>query len=405
MLSFFPVYRTYASPESFTGQDRRFITEAVQTAKRKNPDLANEINYLAKFLLLKYEDYLGEEEKKAWLAFVMRFQQFSGPLMAKGFEDTLFYVYNRLASLNEVGGDPFRFGVSIPNSTSSIEGARKTGPLGLSATSTHDTKRGEDARARINVLSEIPGAWEERLKTWSRQMTVRRLKINGFPVPAANDEYFLYQNLLGSWPFQESEHSEYVGRIKEYMIKAIREAKVYTGWIKPDTDYEEACEDFIEKVLDNSGENDFLADFLAFQKKIAHFGVLNSISQLLLKIGSPGLPDFYQGAELWALNLVDPDNRRPVDYGRRISILEEIKREHENAGFMQKMMASAGDGRIKLFAVWRCLNFVKTHRYLFRDGNYIPLLVEGEFAEHVVAFAREENSQWAIAVAPRFLRV
>lgn len=403
VLSFFPVYRTYVSPDSFTGQDRRFITEAVQTAKRKHPDLANEINYLAKFLLLKYEDYLGEEEKKAWLAFVMRFQQFSGPLMAKGFEDTLFYVFNRLVSLNEVGGDPFRFGVSIEQFHEFNSARSQNWPHSMSATSTHDTKRGEDARARINVLSEIPDEWEERLRAWSLHNATRKTKMNGLVVPAANDEYFLYQNLLGSWPCDESEYLEYVGRIKEYMIKAIREAKIYTGWIQPDTEYEKACEDFIEKILDNAGENDFLADFVPFQRKVAHFGVLNSISQLLLKSCSPGIPDFYQGAELWALNLVDPDNRRPVDYSRRVSILQQIKLEHESPGFLPDLLASAGDGRIKLFVTWRCLNFVKTHRNLFRDGAYVPLSVEGEFAQNVIAFAREENSEWAIAVAPRFL--
>jgi (1->4)-alpha-D-glucan 1-alpha-D-glucosylmutase len=402
VLSFFPVYRTYAGPDSFTGQDRRFITEAVQTAKRKNPDLTNEINYLAKFLLLKFEDYLGEEERKAWLAFVMRFQQFSGPLMAKGFEDTLFYVYNRLAALNEVGGDPFRFGVSVPEFHDFNRTRSENWPHSMNATSTHDTKRGEDARARINVLSEIPGEWEEHLGIWSRCNSKRKTKIDGLAVPAANDEYFLYQNLIGSWPGHESELPDYVGRIKEYMIKAIREAKVYTDWIKPHTDYEEACEDFIEKILDDAGENDFLSDFVPFQKKVAHFGVLNSLSQTLLKICSPGIPDFYQGAELWALNLVDPDNRHPVDYGRRISILERIKLAQETPGFLQDLMASAGDGRIKLFVTWRCLNFLKTHRNIFRDGNYIPLSVQGKFAENVIAFAREEHSEWVIVIAPRF---
>jgi (1->4)-alpha-D-glucan 1-alpha-D-glucosylmutase len=405
VLSFFPVYRTYVSPDSFTGQDRRFITEAVHTAKGKNPDLTNEINYLAKFLLLKYQDYLGEEEKKAWLSFVMRFQQFCGPLMAKGFEDTLFYVYNRLASLNEVGGDPFRFGVSVEEFHEFNRGRSENWPHTMNATSTHDTKRGEDARARINVLSEIPGEWEEHLKIWREHNAKRKSKINNRNVPAANDEYFLYQNLVGTWPFDESQHAAYVGRMKEYMIKAIREAKVYTDWIKPDTDYEKACEDFIEKILDTSGENEFLADFMPFQQKIAHFGVMNSISQLLLKICSTGIPDFYRGAELWELSLVDPDNRRPVDYGARISLLEQMKLEHERPDFLRELMATAHDGRIKLFVTWKCLIAIKLHRNLFRNGSYIPLPVEGEFAENVVAFAREENSEWAIAIAPRFCTV
>ncbi len=399
VLSFFPVYRTYAGPDSFTGQDRRYISEAVETAREKNPDLANEINYLAKFLLLRYEDYLGEEEKRAWLAFVMRFQQFSGPLMAKGFEDTLFYVYNRLASLNEVGGDPFRFGLSVARFHDFNRNRCQNWPHSMNATSTHDTKRGEDARARINVLSEIPSEWEERLGAWSRANSGHKTRISGLGAPSANDEYLLYQNLLGSWP--DDYGPEYVARVKEFMIKAIREAKVHTDWIKPHTDYEKACTDFIEKILDNSMQNDFLADFLPFEKKIAHFGRLNSLSQLLLKICSPGIADFYQGAELWALHLVDPDNRRPVDFGRRIRILESLKIEYETPGFLPDLMASAPDGRIKLFLAWKCLNFLKTHRSLFRDGDYVPLASEGQFGENVIAFARRSDSQWAIAVAPR----
>ena len=402
VLSFFPVYRTYVSPDSFTGQDRRFITEAVHKARLKNPALANEINYLAKFLLLKYEDYLGEDEKKAWLNFVMRFQQFSGPLMAKGFEDTLLYVYNRLASLNEVGGDPFRFGIPLSEFHDFNRVRSENWPHSMNATSTHDTKRSEDTRARINVLSEIPSEWEAHLKTWSELNAKWKSKINGLAVPAPNDEYFLYQNLLGIYPHDESQCPDLVPRIKEFMIKAIREAKIYTGWIKPDTDYEEACEHFVEQILDRSGDNPFLADFIPFEQKIAHFGMLNSLSQTLLKICSPGIPDFYQGTELWSLTLVDPDNRRPVDYASRIALLQHIMHDHENPGFLADLMASARDGRIKLFLTWKLLNARKLHRNLFKNGSYIPLSAEGEYSENVVAFAREENSEWAIAIAPRF---
>lgn len=402
VLSFFPVYRTYVSPDSFTGQDRRFISEAVQTAKRKYPYLTNEINYLAKFLLLKYEDYLGEEEKQVWLGFVMRFQQFSGPLMAKGFEDTLLYIYNRLTSLNEVGGDPFRFGISISEFHEFNKAVSENWPHTMNASSTHDTKRGEDTRARINVLSEVPGEWEEQLKTWSEHNAKWKSKISGLDVPALNDEYSLYQNLLGTWPCDESGYPEYVGRIKEYVIKAIREAKLYSGWIDPDTRYEKACIEFVEKILDRSGDNYFLADFILFQKKVAYFGALNSLSQILLKICSPGFPDFYQGSELWALTLVDPDNRRPADYGICISFLEKIKQDCEKREFPDELMTSWHDGRIKLFVTWKCLSARKGLQNLFKNGSYIPLSAEGEFAENVIAFAREENSNWVIAIAPRF---
>jgi (1->4)-alpha-D-glucan 1-alpha-D-glucosylmutase len=402
VLSFFPVYRTYVSPDSFTGQDRRFITEAVQKARLKNPALTIEINYLAKFLLLKYEDYLSEDEKKAWLNFVMRFQQFSGPLMAKGFEDTLLYVYNRLASLNEVGGNPFRFGISLSEFHDFNRARSENWPHSMNATSTHDTKRGEDTRARINVLSEIPGEWGEHLKTWSELNAKWKSKINGHAVPAANDEYFLYQNLLGIYPYDEFQYPGLVPRIREFMIKAIREAKIYTGWIKPDTAYEEACAHFVEQILDSSADNSFLPDFIHFQQKIAHYGMLNSLSQTLLKICSPGVPDFFQGTELWSLTLVDPDNRLPVDYARRISLLKQVIQNHEKPGFLSDLIASVQDGRIKLFLTWKLLNARKQHRNLFKDGSYIPLPAEGEFSENVVAFAREENADWAIAIAPRF---
>ncbi len=402
VLALFPVYRSYVSSDSFTGKDRRYIREAVARAKRRSPELVNEINYLAKFLLLKYEDYLGEEEKKAWLKFVMRFQQFTGPLMAKGFEDTLLYVYNRLISLNEVGGEPFRFGVALPEFHSFNKKRSETRPFAMNATSTHDTKRGEDVRTRINVLSEIPGEWLERVRSWSELNAGRKTRIDHLNAPARNDEYFLYQTLIGTYPFDETDFPDYIHRVKEYVIKAIREAKVYTGWIKPDSDYEDAFEKFVEKILDRSVSNDFLEDFVPFQQKIAHFGILNSLSQVLLKICSPGNPDFYQGTELWELNMVDPDNRRQVDYRGRISMLEEVLQHRAGPDFLNELMESAHDGRIKLFLTHKGLLARKSHRNLFANGSYIPLTAEGKHGENVIAFARRQDRNWALIVAPRF---
>ncbi|MHC1725790.1 MAG: malto-oligosyltrehalose synthase [Syntrophobacteraceae bacterium] len=402
VLALFPVYRTYISPESFTGMDRRYITDAVERAKKRVPALVNEINYLAKFLLLKYEDYLGEEEKALRLKFAMRFQQFSGPLMAKGFEDTLLYVYNRLISLNEVGGDPFRFGISLSEFHDYNKARSENWPNAMNASSTHDTKRGEDVRARINVLSEIPDEWGKRVNAWSRLNEANKTTLHGLKVPARNDEYLLYQTLVGAYPYDESEHSDFVRRICEYVIKATREARVYTGWIKPDSEYEEAFESFVNNILDKSARNVFLEDFLAFQKKVAHFGLVNSLSQVVLKICSPGIPDFYQGADLWEFSLVDPDNRRQVDFRRRISFQESIFRDMETPGFPKQLMDSAEDGRIKLFVIQQCLLARREHRNLYRNGSYIPLAVNGQHSGHTMAFARREESSWAIAVAPRF---
>ncbi|MEM5785797.1 MAG: malto-oligosyltrehalose synthase, partial [Syntrophobacteraceae bacterium] len=402
VLALFPVYRTYISPDSFTGADRHYIAEAVDRARKRNPALANEISYLSKFLLLKYEDYLGEEEKAAWLRFVMRFQQFTGPLMAKGFEDTLLYVFNRLISLNEVGGEPFKFGVTLSEFHQYNKKRSEHWPHAMNATSTHDTKRGEDARARINVLSEIPGEWEERLKTWSALNARHKVVLNGAGVPAPNDEYLLYQTLIGSYPFEEADYPGFITRIQEYVIKATREAKVYTGWIKPDTDYEEAFADFVEKILAEPDENEFLKDFGAFHKRISHFGIVNSLSQVLLKTCSPGVPDQYQGTEFWEFSMVDPDNRRQVDYGLRMSSLEKLLSERYDPQLLKRLMESASDGRIKLFLTCVCLQARKAHRNLFKNGSYIPLEVTGSRSDNIVAFARREDSVWSIAVAPRF---
>lgn len=402
VLSFFPVYRTYICPESLTGVDRKYITEAVEMAKRKNRDLVNEIEYLAKFLLLRYEDYLGEEEKADWLSFVMRFQQFSGPLMAKGFEDTLLYDYNRLVSLNEVGGEPFRFGIALPEFHAFNEKRAQNWPYDMNATSTHDTKRDEDVRARINVLSEIPGEWEERVRLWGRMNLKHKNRAKGLEMPAPNDEYLLYQTLVGAYPFGEFDTGDFIRRIQEYVIKAIREAKVHTDWIKPDSEYEQAFESFVEQVLNRSQENDFLRNFIPFQKKVAHFGVINSLAQVLLKTSSPGISDFYQGSELWEFRLVDPDNRRQVDYRRRKSLLDSIAREQENPDFLKLLLATPQDGRIKLFLTQRCLMARKNNRNLFKNGSYIPLSTGGRFSDHVVAFARREDSAWSISITPRF---
>jgi (1->4)-alpha-D-glucan 1-alpha-D-glucosylmutase len=325
--------------------------------------------------------------------------------MAKGFEDTTLYVYNRLLSLNDVGGNPNKFGISIEELHDFNKKRVNLWPYSMNATSTHDTKRGEDVRARINVLSEIPEEWEESIKRWARLNETKRKIINGKDIPDKNDEYFLYQTLIGALPFYEEDYPGFMDRIKSYIIKAIREAKVHTAWIKPDTDYEEALISFIDEILKPSEGNQFLKEFLPFQKRIACYGIFNSLSQALLKITSPGVPDFYQGTELWDLNLVDPDNRRPVDFEKRKGFLREIKEKEKRdiLSLISELISTKEDGRIKLFLIYKALKVRAKRKELFEKGDYISIEVGGKYKNHVLAFARRKEKAWAITIAPRFL--
>jgi (1->4)-alpha-D-glucan 1-alpha-D-glucosylmutase len=403
VMAQFPVYRTYIDPEGLTEADRLYMKTAIERAKQSSPGLLNELEFIERFLLLNFGDTVSEEEKNQWLQFVMRFQQFTGPLMAKGFEDTTLYVYNRLLSLNEVGGNPGKFGISLREFNAFNERRSSAWPQSLNATSTHDTKRGEDARARINVLSEIPREWERRIKTWSKINRNKKKKVNGRSVPDRNDEYFLYQTLVGAFPLPESDDS-FLERIRSYTVKAVREAKVHTAWLKPDTAYEEAFVSFVEGILDPSPNNAFLGEFLPFQRKIAHYGILNSLSQTLLKITCPGVPDFYQGAELWDLSLVDPDNRRTVDFERRKAILYDLQKRarQDILGLADELLRASADGRIKLFLIHRALKARREHFRVFAQGSYIPVEVEGMRKEQLIPFARNTGKTWVVTMVPRF---
>jgi len=405
VMALFPVYRTYISSEVFSERDRSYIKATINKARESNQALFYELNFIEEFLLFTAEDYLSEEEKNQWLHFVMRFQQLTGPVTAKGFEDTLLYVYNRLLSLNEVGGNPGTFGIGVREFHSFNKKRAKLWPHSMNTTSTHDTKRGEDVRARINVLSEIPREWESNIKRWTRINKRKKRTVNGRNVPDRNDEYFLYQTLVGAFPFDETQYSYFFERVKSYIIKAVREAKVHTAWLRPDTGYEEAFISFIEKILGPPGENGFLREFLPFQKKVAYYGIYNSLSQTLIKITSPGVPDFYQGTELWDLNLVDPDNRRPVDFEKRRSWLRDIKDKAraDVLNLVAELFSTKEDGRLKLFLINRALQARKKHLDLFQKGMYIPVEVGGTRKAHVVAFARKHGNACALTIAPRLL--
>ncbi|GAB4347754.1 MAG: malto-oligosyltrehalose synthase [Candidatus Abyssubacteria bacterium] len=405
LMAQFPIYRTYISETVFRDMDHAYIRTAAKHAAQSNPKHSIEIGYIEKLLLLEYRDYMSEEEMAQVMYFLKRFQQFTGPLMAKGLEDTTFYVYNRLLSLNEVGGDPERFGITI-DELHAFNARRNTlWPNSLNTTSTHDTKRGEDVRARLDVLSEIPKEWENRIKTWARLNRTKKKKLGHLRAPDRNDEYLLYQTLLGAYPFDKTEYDSFVTRIKHYIVKAVREAKVHTAWLKPDTDYEDAFVSFIDEILKKDENNAFLNDFLPFQMKIAYYGIFNSLSQTLIKITSPGIPDFYQGSELWDFNLVDPDNRRPVDFEKRNRFVADITRRARSdaAGLISDLLQHMGDGRIKLFLIQKALKARNDNCELFTKGSYLPLAVSGERQANIFAFARNHDGRWAVTAAPRLL--
>ncbi|GIK12442.1 MAG: malto-oligosyltrehalose synthase [Candidatus Brocadia sp. AMX2] len=408
-IAFFPIYRTYIKPSEVTERDRRYIEIAVSKAKRKTPAMNESVfDFLKDVLLLKYPENFKDADQREWLDFVMKFQQVTGPVTAKGLEDTTFYIYNRLASLNEVGGSPERFGTPMETFHGQNIERSKFWPHTFIATSTHDTKRSEDVRARINVLSEIPDEWREHLTRWRRLNKKNVVIVEGQTVPDPNEEYLLYQTLIGAWPVEPitgPEYEMFKKRIEDYMVKALREAKVNTSWINPNANYENILMSFIEAILNTTRRNKFLKDFQAFQKQISHYGIYNSLSQTLLKITSPGIPEFYQGTELWDFSLVDPDNRRPVDYSIRIKMLEELKRSEQEmllSELAKELTINKDNGKIKLYLIYKALNYRKANREIFERGDYSPLEAMGEKAMNVCSFVRQFGNSMALVVAPRF---
>jgi (1->4)-alpha-D-glucan 1-alpha-D-glucosylmutase len=409
VIAHFPVYRTYINSFETGERDRHCIESAVSGAKRKNPAIsASVFDFIEDVLLLRFPQGMSTEDKNSWLYFVKRFQQISGPVMAKGVEDSAFYVYNRLLSLNEVGGSPDTFGISMEEFHTGNIGRHKVRPLAMLATSTHDTKRSEDVRARINVLSEMPEQWRKGLSRWNRQNRTYKKILDDKVAPDRNEEYLLYQTLVGTWPFCRPEDDEFTvfrSRIKGYMVKALREAKVHTSWISPNQMYEDAVTAFVDSILTKHAQNKFFEDFYQFQKMTAACGIFNSLSQTLLKITSPGIPDIYQGNELWDFSLVDPDNRRPVDFALRKKVLAEIAKQDATVGLLETarhLVDSRSDGLIKLHLTYKALNYRRNNRELFESGSYLPLAVTGALAEHICAFERSLDNSSILVVAPRF---
>jgi (1->4)-alpha-D-glucan 1-alpha-D-glucosylmutase len=412
VIACFPVYRTYVNPTGVLERDRRYIEMAVSRAKRKNPATSTSIFDLVRAVLLLNQTYAPDDEARAALErFVGRFQQFTGPVMAKAVEDTAFYIHNRLVSLNEVGGDPEIFGTMLSSFHQQNIERQAHWPHSLLATSTHDTKRSEDVRARINVLSEMPREFRARVFRWARMNQPKKILVEDAPAPLRNDEFLLYQTLIGTWPLDPHDPAErdlYRERIQNYMLKATREAKVNTSWVSPNEDYERATREFVGAILDTSRRNPFLADFEPFAQRISELGLWNSLSQTVLKLASAGVPDLYQGTEIWDFSLVDPDNRRPIDYERRRDLLRSLETRFAESpdalgGLARELVASPRDGRIKLFVIWRMLNFRRQHPGLLTCGRYIPLDATGSRAEHVCGFVRKNAQSAVVVVAPRLI--
>jgi len=408
IVASFPVYRTYVADCESSAEDVRYVDWAVGVAKKRSHAADTSIfDFVREVLLARHGQGRGEDYRKAVCAFAMKFQQYSSPVMAKAVEDTSFYQYNRLVCLNEVGSEPQRFGVSLAAFHRENQERARRWPHAMLATSTHDNKRSEDVRARISALSEMPAAWHKALARWSKLNRSKRRRYGTGRAPSRNDEYLLYQTLLGVWPFGASDAAalaQLAQRVTAYMIKAVREAKVHSSWINPNPEYEAATGEFVRALLSPEPSNLFLRDFVPFQERVARVGAMNSLGQVLLKLTSPGVPDIYQGNELWDFSLVDPDNRRPVDYDARREALRSIKALHAErgaAGCAQALLASWADGRIKLYLTWKTLALRCEAEALFRHGDYLPLKVHGEQADRVCAFSRAFGGDALVVVVPR----
>jgi (1->4)-alpha-D-glucan 1-alpha-D-glucosylmutase len=402
-----PVYRTYITGRP-SAQDRRYVDWAVARATRRSRAADTTIfAFVRQTLLARAVSGAPPELVARVRRFAMRFQQFTSPVTAKGVEDTACYLFNRLVSLNDVGFDPEAFGMSVSAFHGASADRAQTWPHTMLAGSTHDNKRSEDVRQRINAISEMPAAWRLLLRRWRMLNRSKRRTVGGEPAPSRNDEYLLYQTLLGTLPdgvVDGEALQAYRSRIEDYMLKAAREAKQRTSWISPDERYEGRLREFVGELLADTPNNAFLPDLREQAAFFRWFGALNSLGATILRFSSPGLPDLYQGDELFDFSLVDPDNRRAVDYGLRARLLEEIEAQVAAVGAPETARTLGQDPcdpRTKLFVIRRLLAMRSRLPELLRDGDYRPLEVVGSRSRHAVAFARRSGEALMIVVVGR----
>jgi (1->4)-alpha-D-glucan 1-alpha-D-glucosylmutase len=394
----FPVYRTYITAAGPSAHDRALIEGTIAQAREEWFAADDGIfDFLRDVLTLDLlEPGRPPHSAPRVRRFALKLQQFTGPLMAKSLEDTAFYRYHRLLALNEVGGDPAAEALAIPDFHVMMQTRAKEWPHGMTATATHDTKRGEDARARIAALTEIPDEWTSTVARW-KLLNAPHVVLNGTKrAPTASREYMLYQTLLGAWPLQGADES-FVDRIQAYALKAVREAKQETSWLNPQAPYEDGLKTFVARILDDSISGEFLDSLSALARRVALLGALNSLNQLTLKATLPGVPDFYQGTEFWDLSLVDPDNRRPVDFATRVDALAAM-----HTPDWERLAQTWSDGRLKLAWTAHLLKIRNELAEVFVDGDYQPLEVNGPHRDHIVAFARRRGRNAAIVVAARW---
>ena len=405
-----PVYRTYYRTNVLSDRDRPFLEQSFSEACRRAPSLGCATFYFLRRVFFAELPFESEETRATWLSFILRWQQFTGAVMAKGLEDTALFAHHPLISVNEVGNNPFheqlRFGIDSFHEFNAA--TRANCPHSMTSTATHDTKWSEDLRARLNVLSEMPHEWAKSLSRWSRWNKGKKTWLNGRFVPTPDEEVIFYQAMLGVWPLGPVSNQErkcLSSRLETFFLKAAREAKVETDWLNPNEPHETALRHFVSAIFSASREDLFISDFLRLHRQIALLGACNSWSQAILKAAAPGVPDFYQGSEMWNFSLPDPDNRRAVDFRSRQLALEDLKASsvHLEASWLSDLMRSWQDGRLKLYLTMRLLNFRRAHPSLFAAGEYRPITTHGAHHNSVFAFARHCGSEWLLVVVPRLL--
>ncbi len=392
----FPVYRTYLTSTVISPRDRELISQTIEKARAEWFDADEGLfDFLRDVLTLNLAGVERARHGKPRIRrFALKVQQFTGPMMAKSLEDTAFYRYHRLLALNEVGGDASASELSLGDFHSQMKARARQSPYGLNATATHDTKRGEDARVRIAALSEVAGEWTSLVGRW-KALNAQHVITNGnMRMPSPAFEYMLYQALIGAWPSPIDD--AFVARMKAYALKAGREGKLETSWLNPNKAYEKGVDTFLSRILDRSQSAEFLDSFSAFAERTSLLGALNSLSQITIKATMPGIPDFYQGTELWDDSLVDPDNRRPVDFIARQNALNDLGTPE-----WRKLVSSWSDGRIKLAWTKRLLNLRQSLPDVFLQGDYVPLATGGAQSNHVLAFARIYKKDVAIVAVLR----